>query len=75
MEKITAVFHGCGGRECEREHANKLLEVGKEYEVVDVDMGPFSTFIGLSVGGEYNSVMFDVDYGALSTMARNKANG
>ena len=76
MEKIIATFHCLGGRESEQEHAVTLLEIGKEYEVVDVDMTPFSTYIKLvGIEYEFNAVLFDVDYGALSTMARNKANG
>jgi hypothetical protein len=63
---LFCVFHGRGGYDCERESANKDLEVGKQYQVVDVEMHASVTYITLEGWKHsYNTAMFDVDHGDL----------
>lgn len=50
-EEILVTYEGKGGREGEREAANKVFEVGKQYKVIDVDMGPFDCYLDIEGKG------------------------
>ena len=60
MDKISAKFLGTGGYDREREMANKILEVGKLYDLEDLCIGGSYTKIWLEgFEDSFNSVMFD----------------
>jgi hypothetical protein len=50
-------FVGVGGCPAENEHANKLLTIGAEYEVISLVVGGFSSNVKLNAGS-FNTVMF-----------------
>lgn len=53
-------FLGEHGYEHERAEAKKVFEVGKEYEVEDIDIGDWHhTIAFVGIPGRYNSVMFE----------------
>lgn len=75
---LFCIFHGRNGYDSDRETANRLLVIGKQYRVIAVSMSSSMTYITLE--GErrsFNSVMFDVDHDALIRWAfpENNENG
>jgi hypothetical protein len=58
-----ATFTGTGGYEYQREQANKVFEVGKQYLVIGGLMDRAYTSLRIEgIPGDWNSVLFDFDY-------------
>ncbi|OSA95739.1 UNVERIFIED_ORG: hypothetical protein B2H93_04775 [Clostridium botulinum] len=61
MEKVKIIYTGEGGYKLDREYADKVLEVGKEYtlETVDVDSWNSDVYLKEFPNKTFNSVLFE----------------